>query len=137
MLNENFIKRIIYRRQEIAYIVLANHPIDSIEFFSVPEDFLQVGFHKRTGGTKLKAHYHLFKNHQIDCLQEVLYVVKGKVRVDFYTKKGKLIRSEVLSQGDILFQRDLGHGFELLEDAEIFEVKQGPFFGGEHKRFYQ
>ena len=136
MLNEKFIKRIFHRKKEIAFIVRAKHPIDCVEFFSPNEDFLQVGYHKKNSGDKLKAHYHQFKNHKINSLQEVLYVVKGKVRADFYTKKGVLIQSEVLTKGDILFQRDLGHGFELLEDAEIFEVKQGPFFGQEHKRFY-
>ncbi len=136
MLNEKFIKRIFYRKKEIAFIVKANYPINSVEFFSPNEDFLQVGYHKKNSGEKLKAHYHQFKGHQINSLQEVLYIIKGKVKVNFYTKKGILLQSETLNKGDILFQRDLGHGFELLDDAEIFEVKQGPFFGQEHKRFY-
>ena len=137
MLQEKFLKRIFYRQKEIAFIVKADYPIDSVAFFSPNEDFLQVGYHKKQSGDKLKAHYHQFKGHQINSLQEVLYIVRGKVRVDFYTKKGRKIQSEILEKGDILFQRDLGHGFELLEDAEVFEVKQGPFFGQEHKRFYK
>jgi len=136
MLEEKFIQRIFYRKKEIAFIVKSNYPVNSVAFFSPNEDFLQVGYHKRGKGEKLKAHYHQFKGHQINSLQEVLYVVKGQVRVDFYTKKGKKIQFEILKKGDILFQRDLGHGFELIDDAEIFEVKQGPFFGQEHKRFY-
>lgn len=136
MLQEEHLKRIFYRKKEIAFIVKSGYPINSVAFFSPNEDFLQVGYHKKQSGDKLKAHYHQFKDHKINSLQEVLYIVKGKVRVDFYTKKGKKIQSEILEKGDILFQRDLGHGFELLEDAEVFEVKQGPFFGQEHKRFY-
>lgn len=137
MLKEKFIERINYRGKEIAFIVRADYPVDSIEFFSEKEDFLQVGFHNKKKGEKLKAHYHQFKNHKITSLQEVLFVVKGKVKVNFYTKKGILIQTEVLNKGDILFQRNLGHGFELLEDAEIFEVKQGPFFGKEHKKIFK
>lgn len=136
MLNEQFIKRIFYRKKEIAFIVKAKYPFESVTFFSPNEDFLQVGYHKKKGGEMLKAHYHQFKGHQIHSLQEVLYIVKGRVKVYFYTKKGEKIQSETLEKGDILFQRDLGHGFELLDDAEIFEVKQGPFFGQEHKKFY-
>lgn len=135
MLKEKFIERIIYRHQEIAYIIRAKYPVDNVEFFSESGDFLQVGFHKKLKGVKLKAHYHQFRNHQISSLQEVLYIVKGIVKVNFYTKKGTLIETTILNKGDILFQRSLGHGFELLENTEIFEVKQGPFFGKEHKRF--
>lgn len=137
MLKEKLIERIIYRNQEIAFIVRAKYPVDNVEFFSKKEDFLQVGCHKKSKGVKLKAHYHQFRNHQISSLQEVLYIVKGIVKVNFYTNKGTLIETKILNKGDILFQRSLGHGFEILENTEIFEVKQGPFFGKEHKKFFK
>jgi len=136
MLEEKFIERIIYNNTEIAFIIRAGYPVNSVEFFSDKNDFLQVGCHKKQKGEKLKAHYHQFKKHQINSLQEVLYIVSGKVKVNFYTKQGSLIQTKILNKRDILFQRSLGHGFELLENAEIFEVKQGPFFGDEHKKFF-
>jgi cupin superfamily acireductone dioxygenase involved in methionine salvage len=130
------IKKILYNNKEIAYIVRAQFPIDNLDFFSKKEDYLQVGYHKKPKGAKLKAHYHCFQKCSVDSLQEVFYIVKGKVKVNFYNKQGKLFQTEILKKGDILFQRSLGHSFELLTQAEIFEVKQGPFLGSVQKKYY-
>jgi hypothetical protein len=41
-----------------------------------------------------------------------------------------------LGTGDVVFLSSGGHGFEILEDASIVEVKQGPYRGeGEKTRF--
>jgi len=131
------IKNICYRKKEVAYIIKAEFRFKNLDFFSKKEDYLQVGYHKKSKGAKLKAHYHQFQKCSVNSLQEVFYIVKGKVKVNFYNKQGKLFQTEILKRGDILFQRSLGHGFELLTDAEIFEVKQGPFCGSMQKKIYK
>jgi len=35
----------------------------------------------------------------------------------------------VLNQGDVALLAYGGHGFEMLEDSEMIEVKQGPYVG--------
>ncbi len=37
--------------------------------------------------------------------------------------------SSLLYQGDVILLAYGGHGFEILEDAEMIEVKQGPYAG--------
>ena len=39
------------------------------------------------------------------------------------------LESRVLNSGDIILLASGGHGFEMLENTEIIEVKQGPFAG--------
>jgi hypothetical protein len=39
------------------------------------------------------------------------------------------LESRVLNQGDVVLLAYGGHGFEMLEDSEMIEVKQGPYAG--------
>ncbi|MDD5220975.1 MAG: ROK family protein, partial [Candidatus Bipolaricaulis sp.] len=58
--------------------------------------------------------------------QEVLFILKGKIRAVFSTKENETIGSEILSSGDaVLFTE--GHFVEFLEDTVFLEVKQGPY----------
>lgn len=51
---------------------------------------------------------------------------------------GKKIRAVELLTGDTIFLVDGGHGFEMLEDTKIIEVKQGPYLGkDEDKRMIE
>ncbi len=43
------------------------------------------------------------------------------------------IFSEILCSGDIILLSKGGHGFEVLEDIEMIEVKQGPYSGDKDK----
>jgi hypothetical protein len=65
--------------------------------------------------------------------KEVLFIKSGKVRVDFYDDEKKYIESRVLVSGDVILLAFGGHGFEMLEDSEIIEVKQGPYVGEKDK----
>ena len=38
-----------------------------------------------------------------------------------------------LNEGDIILLIEGGHSFEMLEDAVILEIKQGPYMGVEDK----
>jgi hypothetical protein len=37
------------------------------------------------------------------------------------------LESRTLEAGDVILLASAGHGFEVLEDLEMFEVKQGPY----------
>jgi hypothetical protein len=66
--------------------------------------------------------------------QEVLYVRKGRVRVDFYRENESYVDSREISTGDVILLSTGGHGFEMLEESELIEVKQGPYLD-DKKRF--
>ena len=55
------------------------------------------------------------------------------VRVDFYDESQKYLKSTVLHQGDVILLAYGGHGFEILENCEMIEVKQGPYEGEQDK----
>jgi mannose-6-phosphate isomerase-like protein (cupin superfamily) len=72
----------------------------------------------------------------IDSTQEVLFIRSGRVRVDLYGEDRRYRSSLELGAGDVIFLASGGHGFEILDDADIVEVKQGPYKGeGEKTRF--
>ena len=64
---------------------------------------------------------------------EVLFVRKGRLRVDLYDDNRNYVESRVLAGGDVILLVSGGHGFQTLEPVEMFEVKQGPFAGVEDK----
>ena len=65
--------------------------------------------------------------------QETLFIRKGKLQVDFYREDQTFIESRILERGDVILLIKGGHGFKVLEDLEMFEVKQGPYAGDEDK----
>ncbi|MGD9129921.1 MAG: hypothetical protein PVJ09_05535 [Candidatus Woesebacteria bacterium] len=130
-------KKIIKHLGEtIALIIKANHQVDNLEFFTKDNDPLQVGIHQKEKGIKLTPHIHLSNTKVVSEVHEVLYIIEGKIRVTYYTIDGDIITKFILNKGDILIHQKMGHGFEILEDAKIFEVKQGPFPGTKHAKIF-
>ena len=98
--------------------------------FLTPEDSpLQIGVLSYESGMIVKPHVHKISKKLITKTQEVLYIQRGRIEASFYTRVGKKIANTILNQGDILFLAHGGHGFKILEDAQIIEVKQGPYTG--------
>jgi hypothetical protein len=55
------------------------------------------------------------------------------LRVDFYDDQRRYLSSRILGAGDVILLVSGGHGFEVLEEVEMFEVKQGPYLGDQDK----
>ena len=51
------------------------------------------------------------------------------MRVDFYNEQKNYLESRILETGDVILLITGGHGFEVLEEVEMIEVKQGPYVG--------
>ena len=58
-----------------------------------------------------------------------LLIKKGKLRVDFYSEEREYLESRILEAGDLILIAKGGHGFEVIEEVEMIEIKQGPFIG--------
>jgi hypothetical protein len=84
-------------------------------------------------GKVIPAHTHNLVSREVSYTQEALFIRKGKVRVDFYTQQQEYRLSRVLGAGDVLLLISGGHGFEVLEDLNMIEVKQGPYVGDADK----
>ena len=119
--------------QVLAIIVRASYEADGINFFS-PGDFaLQLGHMRRPAGYRIAPHVHHPVQRNTVGTQEVLFIRKGVVRASFYSENQELVDTRVVSEGDILLLAAGGHGFDVLEEATIVEVKNGPYLEGADK----
>ena len=84
-------------------------------------------------GKKIDAHVHNIVHRDVVMTQEVLFIKKGKLRVDFYDIYKDYIESKILEAGDIILLISGGHGFTAIEELEMIEVKQGPYAGDQDK----
>ena len=84
-------------------------------------------------GKTIAPHVHNPVKREVHFTKEVLFIRKGKLRVDFYDDRKKYLESRILEAGDVIILATGGHGFEVLENVEMFEVKQGPYAGESDK----
>ncbi|OFV91972.1 MAG: hypothetical protein A3H95_16045 [Acidobacteria bacterium RIFCSPLOWO2_02_FULL_64_15] len=117
----------------VAIIVYRDYQVDGIKFLS-PNDFaLQVGQMRRPTGYQVVPHIHNPVHRHTVGTQEVLFVKSGVVRVDFYSFAQVYLESRELRAGDLILLAGAGHGIEVLEEATLVEVKNGPFIEGADK----
>lgn len=127
------LETIKHNNHTLAVIIKASYRSEGIEFFT-PGDFSQqLGYMNRKKGYEIAPHRHNLVERRVTLTQEVLYIKSGKVRVDFYNDEQIYLESRVLERGDVILLAAGGHGFEMLEDSEMIEVKQGPYCGEEDK----
>jgi len=117
----------------IAIIVYSNFAKQGIQFFTSNELSQQLAYMNHPSGKVVDAHVHNPIPREVTYTQEVLFIKSGRLRVDFYSVAKRYLESRVLSAGDVILLISGGHGFEVLEAVEMFEVKQGPHVGDADK----
>ena len=127
------IERILHNGTVIAVIIYNNHKQEGINFLSPNEYSLQLGFMTRPKGYQVVPHIHNPVKRNTIGTQEVLFIKKGEIRIDFYSFEQVFLESRKLSAGDIILLAGAGHGIEVLREASIVEVKNGPFIEGADK----
>ena len=132
----NEIEEITHDGEIVAVIIRAHYQKKGIEFFTPSSFSQQLAYMSRPCGEVIKAHVHNRVHRQVAYTQEVLFVRSGKLKVDFYSNERKYLESRVLNRGDVILLASGGHGFEMLEDTELIEVKQGPYAGDEDKEHF-
>ena len=131
---QNRYEEIKHGERLIAIIIRSNYISDKTVFFGYPSFSQQLGYLLHKEGDTIMSHFHKKVNRKITLTQEVLFIKKGKIVTYFYTDKKEYITSRELGAGDVLFLCSGGHGFKMLEDTEIIEVKQGPYSGRENDK---
>ena len=123
------LKKIKFGGETFAIIVRRDFSKEGIEFFT-PDDFSQqLAYMKRPKDYVIAPHVHNAVKREVLFTKEVLFIRSGKVRVDFYDDDKNYLESAMVLAGDVILLAFGGHGFEMLEESEIIEVKQGPFAG--------
>lgn len=85
------------------------------------------------GGKVIPPHVHNQVARHVQYTLEVLFIKRGRVRVDFYSPEREFVAERVLEAGDVILLVAGGHGFEMLTEVEMYEVKQGPYAGDADK----
>lgn len=119
----------MHEDQLLSVIIRANYKSDGIEFFTPDEFSQQLAYMNRPKKYVIPPHVHNPVQRNVQLTQEVLIIKSGKVRVDYYCTDKVYLESKILNTGDVVLLADGGHGFEMIEDSEIIEVKQGPYAG--------
>ncbi len=122
------VKRIEHQGKVLALVIKEQSIEPGVHFVTPDEALLQVGFQHRVRGTKIKAHVHVpVKARQTQFMQEALCIQKGRLKVTFFTDGGNYVTEEILTAGDMVLLIQGGHGFEVLEDVSMTEIKMGPY----------
>ena len=121
----------------VAIIIRSNYSKPGISFFT-PDDFSQqLAYMQHPRGKLIQSHIHNEVKRSIHHTKEVLFIRKGKLRVDLYDDQQHYLESKILEAGDVILLASGGHGFEVLEEIEMVEVKQGPYAGDDDKTHFE
>lgn len=115
--------------QLLALIVSHRFNKPGIHFFTPNEFSQQLAYMRHPAGKVIAPHVHNPVAREVQYTLEVLFIKQGKLRVDFYDADRNYLESRVLEAGDVILLATGGHGFEVLEELEMIEVKQGPYAG--------
>ena len=119
--------------QLLAVIVSRDFDKPGIHFFTPDDLSQQLAYMHHPAGKIIDPHIHNQVSRNVQYTQEVLFIKRGRLRVDFYDNDQRYIESRILQGGDVILLATGGHGFEVLEELEMIEVKQGPYQGDNDK----
>jgi len=122
------IEKVKYKKKLYALIVRGKYRNKrGINFFTPKEATQQFGYMKHKKGYIIQPHQHRKRLTRIMTTTEVILLLKGSLKIDFYNEKRKYLLSKILNEKDIVMLVDGGHGFKVIKDVEMIEVKQGPY----------
>ena len=127
------IEPISHLGRQIAIIIRHSFHSEGIEFFTPDNYSQQLGYMNRPQNYVIPPHVHNPVPREVQFTKEVLFIKSGKLRIDFYDDNQNYLESRILNQGDVILLAFGGHGFQMLEQTEIIEVKQGPYAGDADK----
>jgi mannose-6-phosphate isomerase-like protein (cupin superfamily) len=134
---EDHIQTVVDGLEPIALIIRKDFEKPGLHFFTPPNFSQQVAVMSHPAGKKIAAHVHNLVTRQVLYTQEVIWVRKGRVRVNLYSSARKVLCSPVLVEGDLILLCGGGHSFEMLEETTMVEVKQGPYAGENDKTRFE
>ena len=126
-------EEIKYKDELLAIIIRNDHSTSGVDFYTPNEYSQQLASMGHPAGKVIAPHIHNAVPREVQLTKEVLIIKRGKLRVDFYNDQKSYLESRVLCAGDVILLAKGGHGFEVLEEIQMIEVKQGPYAGDADK----
>ena len=107
-----------------------------VKFFTSDDHTQQVASIAHPAGKIIAPHFHNEQPRMVTQTREVLIVRKGRMVVTFFDATNRQVDQCFSGEGDILILISGGHSFEVVEDIEMIEVKQGPYLGVLDKTYF-
>jgi hypothetical protein len=98
-----------------------------VSFFTDKNATQQFGYINHKKNYIILPHRHNKRQSKILLTTEVIVILDGILRVDFYNNKEKYLFSKKLYANDLIMLSNGGHGFKVIKDVKMIEVKQGPY----------
>ena len=120
----------LVKNEEIVYciIIRSNYNNDGYNFFTEDSASMQIGSLIFKKGKIIEPHYHRKIDRISKKCAETIFVKKGRVKVNFYNPKNfNFLEYRILDPNDVMLIQDGAHGFEVIDDLEMIEVKLGPY----------
>jgi hypothetical protein len=117
-------------KNQILYAIIYKYKkkfSNGVKFLTPNHLPFQIGIMSHNKGHKILPHYHKKNKYFLNLKSECLYILSGKLRVNFFVKK-KIIKSSLLQTKDIILLLRGGHSFSVIKKCKMIEVKQGPFY---------
>tara|TARA_B100001248_G_C27221397_1_gene380488 strand:+ start:363 stop:761 length:399 start_codon:yes stop_codon:yes gene_type:complete len=122
------IENITYKKKNLAIIIRRNYlSKKGINFFTNPKLNQQVAYMHHPTNHLIQPHIHKKRIRKINNSSEVLIILDGILKINFFDNKKKYIFSKTLKKNDIVILLNGGHGFEVKQKCKMIEVKQGPY----------
>ena len=131
------ILKIEKKNKLLAMIIRHDYTSEGVNFVTSDEYSQQVAYMHHPTGKIIDAHVHNLIHRNVVFTQEVLIIKKGILRVDFYDEYEDYLESKDLYAGDMILLVSGGHGFQVLDEVEMIEVKQGPYAGENDKKRFE
>jgi hypothetical protein len=119
--------------EKIAYVIRAAARPERTTFVTADEATMQAGFVVYPASGEVARHVHLPIQRSLVGTAEAIYIREGRCLVDLYDSQRRHVTTVTLDRGDIVVLLAGGHGFRMLEDTVLFEIKQGPYTGLDEK----
>lgn len=136
-MENSFVETIVHGLEPIALIIRAGYDEPGVHFFTPGNFSQQVAFMRHPQGKKIAPHVHNLLSRQVLYTQEVLFIRKGRLKVNLYSSDRKFLAAPILEEGDVILLCGGGHSFEMLEETSMIEVKQGPYAGDDDKTRFE
>lgn len=120
--------------ETLGIIIRNSHTCEGVDFLTPDAYSQQLAYMHHPKDKLIDAHVHNPVHRSVVYTQEVLVIKKGKLRVDFYDNNRKYLESRLLESGDVILLAAGGHGFKVIEEVDMIEIKQGPYSGDADKQ---
>ncbi len=120
-----------------AIIIRNTSSENGVRFFTPDDSTLQVGAFHLPKNHEIVPHIHNACERTVHYTSEVLVVQSGALLVDFYDEERSYLLSRTLGAGDTVVLLEGGHGFTVLEELRMLEIKQGPYAGVNDKTRFE